>query len=451
MSRAEQAAGLSRRRALAGGAARAAGGARAGAGAGAGGPGDASGGPAQLEGPREIQWMGYQSDPVRQGYFEESFKAAGKANGVAVNVTWEASADYWTKRQAEFAGGTTAADIMVLNVDWVIPGGLQGMFPDHGEYMRRDKVDAKQYYKAGLDMWAWKGKQWAIPLQGGGELVLYNKRLFDEKGVKYPHKDWTYDEFLAACQKLNDPGNNRFAVDVQQNGLHYMMGTFVYNFGGKLFNDTRDRAVYGDDPGAIQGAELDVDLHVKYRYTPPPEARQAIAPVPPFDAGMAAMEINGSFRHTPARTALGAQNLDFAPPPKGPKGQQTATVGGNGWAIAALSKAREAAWRCLKWMHTKEGMLGPQLKSVSWPPVIWAASTPEWTEIFKGSHIDDVAKVWASGGHDLMVLPEGSKAWTTANTPMNAALKGEIATRAAMQESARQMNDLFAQRPASWK
>jgi hypothetical protein len=50
-----------------------------------------------------------------------------------------------------------------------------------------------------------------------------------------------------------------------------------------------------------------------------------------------------------------------------------------------------------------------------------------------------------------MVLPEGSKAWTTANTPMNAALKGEIATRAAIQESARQMNDLFAQRPASWK
>ena len=34
---------------------------------------------------------------------------------------------------------------------------------------------------------------------------------------------------------------------------------------------------------------------------------------------------------------------------------------------------------------------------------------------------------------------------------MNAALKGEIATREAMQESARQVNDLFARRPASWK
>ena len=80
MSRAEQAVGLSRRRALAGGAALAAGGVLAGAG-GAGGPGGASGGSAQLEGPREIQWMGYQSDPVRQGYFEELFKARARPTG----------------------------------------------------------------------------------------------------------------------------------------------------------------------------------------------------------------------------------------------------------------------------------------------------------------------------------------------------------------------------------
>jgi multiple sugar transport system substrate-binding protein len=405
----------------------------------------------EFEGPREITWMGYQSDPLRQGLFDESFKAAGKANGINVTVVWEGS-DYWTKRQAEFASGTTSADIMVLNVDWVIPAGLNGMFVDHNEYLRRDKVDTKQYYKAALEMWAWKGKQWAIPLQAGGEMVFYNKKLFDERGVRYPHKNWTYDEFLQMCQKLNDPANNRFAVDVQQNGLHYMMGTFVLNFGGKLLNEAKDKALYGDDPYSIEGASLDVDLHVKYRYTPTPEARESVRPVPAFDAGIVAMEINGSFRHTPARTAIGAQNLDFAPPPKGPRGHQTATVGGNGWAIAALSKAREAAWRCLKWMHTKDGMLmEAHLKAVSWPPVVWAASSPQWLEIFKGTHIDDVSKVWETGGHDLMVLPEGSKAWSTANTPLNAALRGEVSTRAAMQESARQLNELFAQRPAAWR
>jgi ABC-type glycerol-3-phosphate transport system substrate-binding protein len=170
-----------------------------------------------------------------------------------------------------------------------------------------------------------------------------------------------------------------------------------------------------------------------------------------FDAGMVAIKIDGSFRHAPARVAIGAANLDFAPPPKGPRGHQTATVGGNGWAIASMSKAKEAAWRCLKWMHTKEGMLTAQLKAVSWPPVIWAASSPEWTEIFKGTHIEDCSKVWQTGGHDLMVLPEGSKAWTAANTPMNAALRGEIPAKQAMQESARALNQLFSERPTNWK
>ena len=407
-----------------------------------------------FEGPKEISWMGYQSTPERQAWFEESFKLSGKANGVNVTVTWEGSAEYWTKRQAEFAGGSTSADIMVLNVDWVIPGGLSGMFVDHNDYLRRDRVDTKQYYKAGLDMWSWKGKQWAMPLQAGGEIVLYNKKMFDERGVKYPHKDWTYDDLLAACQKLNNPSQNTFAINIGQNGLHYMMGTFVYNHGGKLLNEAKDKALYGDDPHSIQGAEMDVDLHVKYKYTPAPEARATLPPgVAAFDAGMVAIDIDGSFRHAPARQAIGAANLDFAPPPKGPRGHQTATVGGNGWAISSLSKAKEAAWRCLKWMHSKEGMLTAQLKAVSWPPVIWAASSPEWLEIFKGTHIEDCSKVWQTGGHDLMVLPEGSRAWAIADSrgPLGAALRGEIPTRQAMQESARQMNELFSQRPPNWK
>jgi ABC-type glycerol-3-phosphate transport system substrate-binding protein len=342
---------------------------------------------------------------------------------------------------------------MVLNSDWVIPGGLNGMFVDHNEYLRRDRVDTRQYYKAGLDMWSWKGKQWAMPLQAGGEIVLYNKMMFDERGVKYPHKDWTYDDLLAACQKLNNPSQNTFAINIGQNGLHYMMGTFVYNHGGKLLNEAKDKALYGDDPHSIQGAELDVDLHVKYKYTPPPEA---LAAVPqgkaPLDIGMVAMEINGLFRHTNARAGIGAQNLDFAPPPKGKV--QMATVGGNAWAMSSLSKAQEAAWRCLKWLFSKEGQANESLlKAVSWPSIVATASTPQWLEIFKGTHIDDVSAVWQSGGHDLMVLPEGSRAWAIADSrgPLGAALRGEIPTRQAMQESARQMNELFSQRPPNWK
>jgi hypothetical protein len=105
----------------------------------------------------------------------------------------------------------------------------------------------------------------------------------------------------------------------------------------------------------------------------------------------------------------------------------------------------------LRWTHTREGMLGPQLEGVSWPPLIFAANSPRWLEIFKGTHIQDCAKVWETGGHDLLVLPEGDEAWTTMNAPLTRALAGEVGTREAMRESAEALNQLFSRRPAAWK
>jgi ABC-type glycerol-3-phosphate transport system substrate-binding protein len=329
------------------------------------------------------------------------------------------------------------------------------MFVDHNEYMRRDKVDTKQYYQAELNSWSWKGKQWGIPFATGGETVMYNKKLFDAKGVKYPTKDWTYDDLLDTCRKLNEPANNKFAIQVNQNGIHYMMGTFLLNFGGKRLNDAKDRALYGDDANSIRGAELNLDIHRRYGFTPTPEA---LATVPsgrtPMEQEMLAMEVNGIFRHTQVRAAIGDENLDFAPPPKGPTGIQSASVAGNAWSILQLSKAKDAAWKALRWIHTREGMLAPQIKAVAWPPLIWAADTAQWKDQFKGSKIAEVSRVWETGGHDLLVAPDSGEMWPlmgATTPPLSKAFAGEISMREAMAESARLVNELFSRRPPAWK
>ncbi|HEX2327007.1 MAG TPA: extracellular solute-binding protein, partial [Chloroflexota bacterium] len=241
------------------------------AGCGQAGSGEGSTSPADGT-PQEVLWSNYAppSDP-RSEWWKETWKLAEQATGLKITVVEEASVA-WQKRQTELAAGMTSVDITYNQLNWVIGGGLQGMFADHNELMRRDKVDTKQYYKAELDSWAWKGKQWGIPFATGGETVLYNKKLFDQKGVRHPHKDWTYDEFLDACRRLNDPADGKWAVQVSQNGIHYMLGTFLLNFGGKRLNDAKDKALYGDDPKSIQGAELNVDLHRRFGFTPTPEA-----------------------------------------------------------------------------------------------------------------------------------------------------------------------------------
>ncbi len=161
---------------------------------------------------------------------------------------------------------------------------------------------------------------------------------------------------------------------------------------------------------------------------------------------MAAMEINGNFRHSNIRKGIGVENLDFAPPPKGMR--QSVSVGGNGWSILKLSKVVEALTTIYV---NRDVALGPQLQAVSWPPVIYAEETKEWLSIFEGTHILDAAAAWRKDGHDLMVLPEGTEAWSTANEPLNRAIAGEIDTAVAMKESAEKLNALFAQRPAEWR
>jgi ABC-type glycerol-3-phosphate transport system substrate-binding protein len=343
-------------------------------------------------------------------------------------------------------------DIMINQLNWVVPGGISGMFPDHYALMRRDKLEPKEFYKADLESWAWKGKLWAVPMQSGGGVFLFNKAMFDARGVKHPHKDWTMEDLLDASRRLTDPANGRWGLQIGGNGIHYQMGSFMYSFGGKILNEAKDRALYGDDAASIRGAEFDVDLHTKHKVTVPPEA---LANAPAGQSGMelnlVAMEFNGLFRHTNVRAAIGAQNLDFAPPPKGPNGAQRVAVAGNAWSIVNTSKARDAAWAALRWTYGKDGQQSPLLEAVSWPPIVAAANSPRWLELFKGTRIADASKVWESGGHDLLVLPEGDKAWSTMNTPVNGALRGEIGTRDALQESARQLNELFSQRPAAWK
>jgi ABC-type glycerol-3-phosphate transport system substrate-binding protein len=390
----------------------------------------------------------------KDGAWRETFALAEQAIRVEAQlVTEPGGAAYWEKRQSEFASGTPNVDVHYNQLNWFLIGGLRGMFVDLLPLFKRDKVDTSQYYQADFRSWMWKGKLWALTFQAGGEAAMYNKALFQEKGAKLPRKDWTYDDLLAACQKLNDPANNRFAIQINQNGLQYMMGTFVRNFGGQVLNEQRNRALYGDDPKALQGAGLDVDLHTKYRYTPSDEA---LASLPQGMAGraieqkMVAIEINGLGRFIDIRKAIGAENLDFAPPPKGPAGIQKVRVAGNSWSVPSQSQHHDAAWQLLKWLHTKQGLISPQLRAISWPPLVWAAQTPQWMDQFKGTHIGDVQNVWRTGGHNQVVVPEGDEALKLMNGPMNRALKGEISTRAALHDSADGVNALFAQRPKEW-
>jgi len=402
--------------------------------------------------PKRVLFVKTQATELKDNAWRDTFKLAEKAINVIPELVVEPAAGFYEKRQAEFVAGSANADVTINALNQFLPMGLRGMVVDLNPFVKREKVDTSQYYKADFDSWIWKGKLYALTLQAGGEAVMYNKSLFQQKGVKLPTKDWTYDDFLAACQKLNDPANNFYAVQVGQNTVQYMMGTFMRNFGGNVITEPRDRAIYADNANSLKGAEFNVDLHQKHRVAWTAELLKQI-PVgkTPMRVKQAAMEINGLGSIIDMRTDVGAENIDVAPPPKGPGGIQQARVAGNSWSILSLSKEHDASWKVLKWLHTKEGMISPQLIAVSWPPLVWAADAPEWQKDYKGTRIHDVTDVWRKAGHNQVVIPEGDPALMLMNAPIARAMAGEITTRDGLKDGQDKVNAVLAQRPAEWK
>ena len=382
------------------------------------------------------------------------FAQASSATNVQVDLEIDASpGNFFDKRVAEYAAGSGSFDVMYQAANQVKPMGLKGMLADLNPLWKRDKWDTSMYYKADLETWTFKTKLWAMPYQFGGETWMYNKQLFDAKGLKHPTKDWTYDDLLAMCQKLNDPDNNVYAIQVGQDTIQYMFGTFLRNFGGKVLNETLDKALYGDDPNALRGAEYNVDLHQKYKVAWTAALLKTLPNnTTPIRSKQGAIEVNGLGSYVRIAQDIGMENLDFAPPPKGPTGIQTVRVAGNSWSVLSSSKEVEAAWTVLKYNHTKEGMLGPQLNAISWPPLIWAGKDPKWADRFKGTHIEDMRANWQKNGQNQVTsIPEGDSLLAEMNKPLTQALNGEIAARDALRKSADAANAAFAQRPKEWR
>jgi len=399
---------------------------------------------------KEITISNYHSpeDP-RWKALSETFKIGEQALGMKINTTLEFR-EVQQKRNAEFAAGTTNVDITYNQVNWVLQWGLNGVIEELTPYFAKGPRKKEDYFAGELVNWSWGPALYGVPFQSGGECFLINKDWFNKAGINLPPKNWTYDDLLDIARKLTKPEQKKWGLVIYQNWVFYMMGTYMYNFGGKVLNETKDKALYGTDPKSLAGAQYNVELALKHKVIPPPEISKEI-PQGLFhiEAQFVAMENNGIYRHNGIRPHL-KENLDFLPPPKG--ADQRVTVLGNAYSIMKLSKAKDLAWDFLMWFHSDQGMLEtPHFGAIAWPPVIKYATHPKWLEPFKGTRVMDVVDVWVSGGHDAMVVPEGSQAWDIDIKWTNKAIAGEITVPEAFRQSAEELNVLFGRRPKEWR
>jgi multiple sugar transport system substrate-binding protein len=124
-----------------------------------------------------------------------------------------------------------------------------------------------------LDFYTLDGKTWGIPASINPYVIFYNKELFDQKGIPYPHPDWTWDDFLETASSLRDPGAGIYGYGSTNfygpDSKYLESFIYIYQHGGSLFDDYRrpDRLSY-DDPRMIDALAWYTGLYTTHDVAP---------------------------------------------------------------------------------------------------------------------------------------------------------------------------------------
>lgn len=124
-----------------------------------------------------------------------------------------------------------------------------GITPDHTWPEVLDEISVEAFNP---ETGRYERTQYTFPANVNADVMFYNKRIFDEAGVPYPPRDWTWDECLGVARRL-------VRRDARGRITRYALATYemlettglIWQFGGDFFDPTLTWCVL-DSPEAIE-------------------------------------------------------------------------------------------------------------------------------------------------------------------------------------------------------
>jgi multiple sugar transport system substrate-binding protein len=293
--------------------------------------------------------------------------------------------DYFTKIQALWAGGDpkTIPDIAFL---WPTPKyAAEGVLENLDPYIQKSGYNLNEYWPGLLESAKYKGNVYGFPRDIEADVLYYNKTLFDKAGVKYPDENWTWDDLLAAAQKLTvkDANGNvkQYALAMENDNKYDIL---LNQNGGAILDDYRNPSkCMLSDPKSVQAVSFFADLLAKGYAMKDADLGQAGGDQGAFQSGQAAMIIQNTSRVSAFNKANLAYDVAVAPIPKG--GKRYNPAGGAAWVMSAKSANKDAAWTFLQWLqsanggekiYTERGEIFPALQSVANSPTFLTNQPP---------------------------------------------------------------------------
>jgi multiple sugar transport system substrate-binding protein len=198
------------------------------------------------------------------------------------------------------------------------------------------------------------GRQYALPKYHGALALYYNKDIFDEYGVDYPHESWTHDDYLAAMKRLRHDDQGDGVTDVWGSMLEPIwdrLQIHVNGWGGHFVDPDDPTRCRIAEPEALQAFEWLRARMWDDKVMATALDVQNMGTRAAFVAGRLAMVEDGSWA---LKNVLSEANLRIgvAPFPAGPARRVTLATT-DGFGIYAGTKHPDAAWELLKFLVSK--------------------------------------------------------------------------------------------------
>lgn len=174
----------------------------------------------------------YGGDDGNRKNFEDAIADYEKATGNTVkesssnaNEEWKASvhADFEVGSEPDvlfFFNGVDSNPLIekeqVVSID-----EIREEYPDYASNMKDEMMGASP-----LD-----GKNYSVPVNGFWEALFCNKTVLEAAGVEVPTQGYTWEAFLADCEKIKEAGYTPIAVSFHE-VPHYWFEYSILNNGG---------------------------------------------------------------------------------------------------------------------------------------------------------------------------------------------------------------------------
>ena len=260
----------------------------------------------------EIKWMFWDDleatdDLISKGYaqvierFNQQYEGKYHVTPITTNLE-----EYDTKLNALIAAGD-CPDVFICNpgphLTTYVEGGAAA---DLTDILTNQEKDWYGNFTEGIfERMTYDGKIYAVPTNFAAALVFYNTEIFEAAGAEVPT---TYDEWLAACQKIQDAGYTPISCSAGTAWCLSMIAGYLCDRAGgpdNLKNANEGTGNMWNDPSFINAGEKLATLSQYFQSTAAGDSNdQATAA---FYNGEAAMLVQGSW----AIGQINGANPDF--------------------------------------------------------------------------------------------------------------------------------------------